>query len=248
MYSFLLIGQSNASGRGFIDEVEKLDNTNLYSLRNGRWWPMYSPVNCDRVTAGISLAESFAYNCAKDFNTEIGIIPCADGGTCLDQWEKGDVLYDHAVMMAQLAQRSSEIAGVLWHQGESDCGLDRYMHYKEKCMKIFENLKKDLNLSDDVPFLIGGLGDFLKDYKNKEISKNYPVINRTLEKMADENDYIGFVPATGLTANPDNLHFNAKSLREFGIRYFEKFKEMNKIMKYNQGADGNITYTDIEKL
>ena len=240
MYSFLLIGQSNASGRGFIDEVEKLDNTNLYSLRNGRWWPMYSPVNCDRVTAGISFAESFAYTCSKDFDVRVGIIPCADGGTCLDQWEKGDVLYDHAVMMSQLAMRSSKIAGVLWHQGESDCGDNNYMHYEEKCLKIFENLKKDLNLSDNVPFLVGGLGDFLADFNDEAISKNYPIINKTLEKIADENDYIGFVSATGLGANPDNLHFNAKSLREFG--------EMNKIITENSGKLEDISYSDIEKL
>ena len=32
--------------------------------------------------------------------------------------------------------------------------------------------------------------------------------------------------AVGLTANPDNLHFNAKSLYEFGHRYFEVFEEL----------------------
>ncbi len=60
IHSFLLIGQSNMAGRGFKEDVEPIENKAIKVLRNGRWWPMYVPVNPDRVTAGISLAESFA--------------------------------------------------------------------------------------------------------------------------------------------------------------------------------------------
>ena len=59
IHSFLLIGQSNAAGRGFANEVEPIVNDKIKVLRNGRWWPMYVPVNPDRVTSGISLIESF---------------------------------------------------------------------------------------------------------------------------------------------------------------------------------------------
>lgn len=36
----------------------------------------------------------------------------------------------------------------------------------------------------------------------------------------------GFVSAEGLEANPDNLHFCAKALSEFGLRYYEEFKKL----------------------
>ena len=48
------------AGRGFPAEVEPIPNDRIYVLRNGRWWPMYVPVNADRVTSGICLIESFA--------------------------------------------------------------------------------------------------------------------------------------------------------------------------------------------
>ena len=32
----------------------------------------------------------------------------------------GEILYDNTVNNAKLAQRTSELAGILWHQGESD--------------------------------------------------------------------------------------------------------------------------------
>jgi hypothetical protein len=39
IYSFLLIGQSNAAGRGFLEEAEPLDTCGgrLKVLRNGLW-------------------------------------------------------------------------------------------------------------------------------------------------------------------------------------------------------------------
>lgn len=47
-------------------------------------------------------------------------------------------------------------------------------------------------------------------------------------KTANEIDMAGFVSAEGLGANPYNLHFNAKSLYEFGNRYFDVFEKLRK--------------------
>lgn len=37
---------------------------------------------------------------------------------------------------------------------------------------------------------------------------------------------VGFVPATGLSGNPDNMHFSATALREFGVRYYNEFLKL----------------------
>lgn len=245
-HSILLIGQSNMGGRGFANEVEPIVNKRLYVLRNGRWRAMYVPVNPDRVTSGINLSETFADLYAKEHNVDVGIIPCADGGTCLDQWAVGGLLFDHACYMAELASRTSTIAAVLWHQGESDCSDERYPLYKEKLSVIFDELRKRLDLHD-VPFLVGGLGDFLLDYYKKE---NYIYVNKALKQYADENKMTGFVSAKGLKSNPDNLHFSAEALREFGVRYYDEFKKLedkNKVFIEKTTADSGIQ-NDIEHL
>ena len=44
----------------------------------------------------------------------------------------------------------------------------------------------------------------------------------------------GFASAKGLGANPDNLHFSAPALREFGLRYYEQFlklEDKNKVFE-----------------
>ena len=239
IHSFLLIGQSNAAGRGFPEEVEAISSEHLMVLRNGRWRKMYTPVNPDRVTSGICLIESFAQRYAEEKGVDVGIIPCADGGSCLDQWQVGGLLFDHACFQASLAQRTSTIAGVLWHQGESDCAADRYPLYEEKLTVIFSALRKKLDLYD-VPFLVGGLGDYLKDCPRGEKYKNYPYINEALKSYAAKNAMTGFVSAEGLEANPDNLHFSAKALREFGLRYYDEFlklEDKNKIFEEKVSVD-----------
>ena len=243
IHSFLLIGQSNMAGRGFANEVEPIKNPHIKVLRNGRWQPMYVPVNCDRWFSGICLAESFADAYAKEHGVDVGLIPCADGGTCLDQWQVGGLLFSNALYQCELASRTSTIAGVLWHQGEGDCRAYAYPYYEEKCSVILNAFREKLNLYD-VPFLVGGLGDYLVNRtEDPYLGENYQHVNAALKNMAKKNEMIGFVSAEGLTSNPDNLHFSAASLREFGLRYYDKFKELekkDKIFEEKPEADAAI--------
>lgn len=248
MHSILLIGQSNMGGRGKKEEVEPIVNPNVFVNRNGRWRGMYVPVNPDRVTSGINLAESFCDLYQKEHNVEVGIIPCADGGTNLDQWQVGGLLFDHACYMASLASRTSTIAAVLWHQGESDCHGDLPSLYEGKLKVILQAFRDRLGLHD-VPFLLGGLGDFLKDF-SPDHAENYPKVNAALKKIADETAMTDFVSAEGLGANPDNLHFSAKALREFGVRYYGEFlklEDKNKVFEEKVTADLAIR-TELESL
>lgn len=223
VHSFLMIGQSNMAGRGKIDEVEPIINDRLKVLRNGRWYPFYVPVNCDRPFSGISLAESFADAYSKEHpDVEVGLIPCADGGTKLDDWAVGSLLFDHAVYMSKLAQRTSVIKGVLWHQGESDCSDELYPLYETKFRVIMDTMKAELGL-ETTPFLLGGLGDFWAAFFGNE---NYKNVNSALQKLSSENAFTGYVSAEGLAPKPDCLHFSAKSLREFGLRYYDVFKRL----------------------
>ena len=66
------------AGRGFISEALPVDTSHIQVLRNGRFWPFFRPVNPDRATACVCLAESFAEAYSKKYGVEVGLIPCAD--------------------------------------------------------------------------------------------------------------------------------------------------------------------------
>ena len=252
IHSFLIIGQSNMAGRGFIADAEPLDTCGgkLKVLRNGRWQKMYRPVNPDRSFSGTCLAESFAKAYSDEHpDVNVGIIPCADGGTCLDQWQRGSLLFDHAVSCARLAMRTSHLAGILWHQGEGDCTEERYPFYLEKITAIMTALRRELN-AEDIPLMVGGLGDFLKDRAESPALVNYPHVNDALKRFAESSPRTVFVSAEGLASNPDNLHFNHCSLQEFGLRYYEAFKtveDKNRMFDEKSKMDDAIR-TEMELL
>lgn len=231
MKSFLMLGQSNMAGRGDFGEVPEIDNPLCKMLRNGRFIPMSEPVNPDRQVfgyfhSGVGLAASFADEYAKYFNQEVGLIPCADGGTRLSQWQPDDLLFDSAVAQAKLAQRSSEIVGILWHQGESDSyDLQDVELYEQRFRNVIDTIKQRLNLSKEVPVIIGGLGDFVGGFSDGKC-KYFKQINQFLQNLSKE--YGIFVSAEGLTCKSDNIHFNSKSYREFGKRYFDAYLKVTK--------------------
>ena len=207
IHSFLLIGQSNMAGRGFMSEACEIDLRHIKTLRNGRWQQMFRPINPDRSTAGVNLAESFAEAYAAKYGVDVGLICCADGGTSLEQWQEGSVLYENAVNQARLAMRTSNIVGILWHQGEADREATLASTYVERFEKMITAMKRDIGIGD-VPVILGELGEFL----GASTVVNYRTVNEQLHKIAERNPYTGVASSKGLTSNPDNLHFNAKSL------------------------------------
>ena len=55
---------------------------------------------------------------------------------------------------------------------------------------------------------------------------NYKKINAALEAIAASRKNFGFCAAKDLTSNPDMLHFDARSARELGIRYFKAYESL----------------------
>ena len=248
IHSFLLIGQSNMAGRGLLEDALPVDTSRIFTLRNGRFQEMFRPICPDRIKCGTNLAESFAEEYAKRNNVDVGLICCADGGTKIEQWLPGTLLYDNAVANARLAQRSSKIVGVLWHQGESDCKPEMSCLYKERFELLMSSLRKDLGL-EDVPFILGGLGDFLADCVKYPELLNYSVVNGILEDIAKDNPMTGFVSAKGLGTIGDNLHFHSAALHEFGLRYLEVYETFGVSVQTETTFDGEYkTRSSLEKL
>lgn len=254
IYSFLMIGQSNMAGRGYSKEVPAIYDEHIKMQRNGLWQIMSEPINFDRPSAGVGFASSFAAAWRLDNEQhEIGLIPCADGGTSLDDWAVKGALFENAISQARLAQRTSQLSGILWHQGESDCSPEKAEQYGEKFSVIMEALRRELHIPE-VPLIIGGLGDFLSHGIFGQYFASYPLINQALEDFARTHANSYFVTAKGLTANADGIHFNALSQRILGIRYYNAFRDLKHLPdplhdeEDRLAAMYNRPYTQTEKI
>lgn len=216
LHLYLLVGQSNMSGRGRLTPEDRLTTPKVYSLdKNNRWLAASHPLHFDKPKiAGVGLGIDFAEQMLKsDQSIRVGLIPCAVGGTSLEEWSKGGKLYEAALTRTKLAEEVGTLRGVLWHQGEADCGIKSASTYGERLTRLISDLRGDLN-KPSLPFVLGELGEFRVGVKRRSdiVIQQQQAIPETVANTA-------CVSAKGLGHNGDYSHFDAKSLREFGVRY-----------------------------
>lgn len=247
MKSVLLIGQSNMAGRGFLHEVTPIYRENIFMLRNGRWQMMAEPIHFDRAVAGVGPAASFAQAwCDANEKEQIGLIPCAEGGSSIDEWNVEGTLFRHAVSEAKFAMETSELIAILWHQGESDSYGGKYKDYYQKLNDLVTSFRKELS-SPNIPFIVGGLGDYLGKSGFGRSCVEYDLINQELLKYAESNENCYFVTGANLYSNPDGIHINAESQRRFGLRYFEAYQMKTNVNKPLENEDEIVkTYCEQE--
>jgi Carbohydrate esterase, sialic acid-specific acetylesterase len=223
MQLFLLIGQSNMAGRGKVEPQDEATNPRIFMLTKERAWvPARDPVHFDKPVAGVGLCSEFARVLVKaDAKITVGLVPCAVGGTSLDQWKPGGKLYNEAVARAREAMKKGTLTGILWHQGEADSAHEKVATYGERFAAMIAQLRKDLG-EENVPVMVGELGRFRA--ASTEFNEALPDVVKRVPRCA-------LVSAEGLVANKDQLHFDAPSLRTFGTRYAEAFQKLRAAAK-----------------
>ena len=218
---FLLAGQSNMAGRGRLDEVGALRDPKIFMFRGGRWITAEEPLHTDKpASAGIGLGMSFAMELLRNDQKPIGLVPCAVGGTPLSRWMPGADLYENALAVTLRALPQGRLAGILWHQGEGDCkNEDDAAGYGRRLRQMISRLRAELS-APETPVIAGELGSFLKDYPGLN---HFSAVNRQLRELEKILPLYACASSGGLTDIGDSLHFDSKSLREFGCRYAEKY-------------------------
>lgn len=79
MKLFLLIGQSNMSGRGNVEVQDKVENPRISMLtKDLKWVPAKDPLHFDKPIAGVGPGSEFARGILKaNPDATIGLIPSA---------------------------------------------------------------------------------------------------------------------------------------------------------------------------
>ena len=131
----------------------------------------------------------------------------------------GDYPYGKLVEMAQKAQKSGVIKGIIFHQGETDASNEEWL---ANVYKLYTNLLEDLSLSaDSVPFIAGEpvqqneggacysaipwvdeIPDYFKKQSGKDIA--YVASSKGCKKIST-----------------DVYHFSSEGYRTLGKRYGE---------------------------
>lgn len=137
---FVIMGQSNASGRGQIKQVYSHPTLKASLHSNAYAWGELldwtdSPLNALFATSNDGTTTSaygsywplLATLIMQHQGCPVAFIPCAKGGTIINQWlpSKED-RYDTATLYGAMLHRvfwsGDKVRAVLWHQGESNAG------------------------------------------------------------------------------------------------------------------------------
>ena len=166
---YLIAGQSNASGtgKGAVTDGPQLG---VHLLGNDETWKLAvhpvedatrskHPVTVTSVFHGHSPWLAFGKRILARTGIPVGLVPTALGGSSVTQWvtDSGQPgpLTANLLDMARLA--GGRVAGVLWHQGESDTGDAAHLDaYSARFGKLVRLLRRKLR-QPDLPFITGQL-------------------------------------------------------------------------------------------
>jgi len=219
---YALIGQSNMAGRGEVGPEDTETHPRVLCLdRSGEWVPAADPLHFDKPIAGVGPGLTFGkVMAACNPGIQIGLIPCAAGGSPLRTWQPGGYWeqtqshpYDDTLARCRTAQRDGVLKGFLWHQGESDSNAQDAPRYLDRLKELVSRLRTSLQ-APQAAFVVATLGDFY-------VARNgwAATVNNALEQLTLEVGNTACVSAGGLVHRGDDLHFDAASARELGRRY-----------------------------
>lgn len=232
---FLMIGQSNMAGRGYmLDEDKEVFDDNVFLLNDaGEVVPAKNPLNqYSSIRKGMSIQRigpgyGFAKKISKKTGRKILLVVNARGGTTLAQWTKGETgegYYEEAVRRTKQAMQYGQLKAIIWHQG---CGDSKNTDvYLDKLALFVQNLRSDLGVSD-VPFIAGELGRW-----RPNVAAFNEMIHHISEYIPD-SDWVSSkggvpidTPGTDGKPNMKDPHFNRKSQLKLGERYARKVLKM----------------------
>jgi hypothetical protein len=229
---FILAGQSNMSGRGDLKELPADFPENGHRLWNfgndGRWRKALEPIDSaegqeflvsNDPNAGVGPGLAFANTLAEaNPHAKIGLIPCARGGSSIDEWKPSadtSTLYGSCLARIVRARNFGTTAAVIWYQGESDAhSLAAVNAWARKFAVLSEAFRRDLQ-APGLPIIavrIGSLGD------NRRSDPRFRYWNQLRELQSRlSGRAVAIVDAAGLPTR-DGLHLTTDSQLRLGKR------------------------------
>jgi len=236
---WLLCGQSNMKGRGFMPEEPKNDpRIVMMHKMDDQWYLARHPLHLTGdaktfqghdnagVGPGLAFAEVLA---AQDKTAAIGLVPCAVGGSTIKLWLKGAKLYDDALRRAKLALQTTapvkaRLRGILWLQGEANANAEELPLHADRLRAMIEAFRTDL-AQPDLAFIACTIGEMQPEPRLSDL-KSMNDIQLALPKTVP---HTACVDARDLKTHiGDSVHFDTAAQNEIGKRFAAKLAEMQK--------------------
>ena len=248
---YLLIGQSNMAGRGVVEAQDTVPDPRVLRLNQaGQWEIAKDPVHFDKPIAGVGPGLSFGKTlAAQEAGITVGLIPCAVGGSAIAFWQPGVFYpatktypYDDALARAKAAMQRGTLAGIIWHQGESDSNPAGSQAYAQNLTELIARLRQDLQ-APEVPFVAGQLPAFQiekADSLGRKTTNTAAVnLNQAVASLVRTVPHYAYISAEGTHDIGDHIHLDAASARLMGQRYAQAIRRLEGKTRLRKGFTTN---------
>lgn len=232
---FLCVGQSNSEGYGInIDNAYDFSDPSILQYTGGGAYErnlILATEPLSHRSGGISNCIGFHLSFAKQYkkqtNRNVILIPCALGGTGFvdNRWNPGNDLFEYSIQNVKNVlnlDSKNVLKAILWHQGENEVNNTSTL-FKSRLDAMINAYRSRLNLPN-LPFVLGELVPSWFTVQSSRIA-----INNTIKDTPNRLNNCACVSSEGLTpinvngSDSDKIHFDSKSQRLFGKRYFDLF-------------------------
>ncbi len=233
---FVLMGQSNMSGRGKLDSPDvPVPHPQVYVFnKDYRWHLAHEPLGTvpeevdwiatdggTGVGPGLSFARSLLEH---DPNLRIGLIPCARGTSTIQDWQPDlsqNSLYGSCLRRVNAASAYGKVAAILFSQGEAEATIPELPAgiWGSRFEAIVESMRADLSLPD-LPVLFAQLGSFSGD----PVPSNWEIVRKQQAGVRLPN--VVMIKTDDLPLQPD-IHFSTESNVEIGRRFAVEYLKIS---------------------
>lgn len=166
--------------------------------------------------AGLGIPFGIAY--VKGTDIPVGLIPCAHGGTSMNQWDPakydpaspGDSLYGAMIRRVNLASPGGRVKGVLWYQGESETTPTLAPLFQDKFEKFIARVRQDFN-DPSLPFYYVQIGRYAQ-HQNPDSWNQIQELQRTIENTVGNTAVFASVDSE----LDDVIHVGTTDLKRIG--------------------------------
>ncbi|MCC6590245.1 MAG: alpha/beta fold hydrolase [Bryobacterales bacterium] len=222
---YILSGQSNMVGRAPLPDKQTEDPRIHMMAPEDVWAVAREPlhevrVRPDGTRVGAGLGLAFARELVKRTGVPVGLIPCAKGGTSLEQWNPAHKVQRRASLYGNMIARGKEAQGpfraMLWYQGEADAGAaNTASTYLERFVKFVNAVRSDLH-QPDLPVLTAQLSRYAVEPKENFLV-GWNLVREAQRQAAKKIPHTALVSTLDLTLT-DPIHLDAASLQTVGRR------------------------------
>lgn len=214
---FLLVGQSNMSGRGDIADLDlaDADNHETVQFRDGGWTeardPLHDPddpvyaVKADRA-GGVGPGLPFARSMRDALGAPVGLLLCAKGGGGIRSWSRDGRLYHAMLSRLDAAMKQGCLIGALVHVGEGDTGSDESAEgWLPRFESLVEGIRRDSGCPT-LPVVFAQIGSITpqRRLRRQHGYRAWEHLRRVQQGVDLEN--VMMVPSADLPLKPDGLH------------------------------------------